>query len=99
MTLKIPLTENRTKASKNNKYEKLTTGTAKERHKLKKIALALFRLYTDSKKINQPLLFTYLRIPQTQIPKLHNHHTFSAPPQRTLKQLSLDLDLQATDIK
>ena len=41
MTLKIPLTENRTKASKNNKYEKLTTGTAKERHKLKKIALAL----------------------------------------------------------
>ena len=99
MTLKIPLTENRTKASKNNKYEKLTTGTVKERHKPKKTTLALFSLYTDSKKINQPLLFTYLKIPQIQIPKLHNHHTFSAPPQRTLKQLSLDLDLQATDIK
>ena len=99
MTLKIALTENRTKASKNNKYEKLTTGTAKERHKLKKIALALFGLYTDSNKINQPLFFTYLKIPQTQIPKLHNHHTFSAPLQRTLKQLSLDLDLQSTDIK
>ena len=99
MTLKIPLTENRTKASKNNKYEKLTTGTAKERHKLKKIALALFGLYTDSNKINQPLFFTYLKIPQTQIPKLHNHHTFSTPLQRTLKQLSLDLDLQSTDIK
>ena len=50
MTLKIALTENRTKASKNNKYEKLTTGTAKERHKPKKIILALFRLYTDSTK-------------------------------------------------
>ena len=53
----------------------------------------------DSEKINEPLRLTYLKIPQTQIPKLHNHHIFSAPLQRTLKQLSLDLDLQSTDIK
>ena len=53
----------------------------------------------DSEKINEPLRLTYLKIPQTQIPKLHNHHIFSAPLQRILKQLSLDLDLQSTDIK